>query len=64
MPKLNGRDTFFAMQEIDAKVPVILASGFLRDEALKEMKDAGLAGFIAKPYRANNLGLAVKKAMN
>ena len=55
MPEMNGSDAFFKMKEIDEHCRVIISSGFTKDENLREMKQAGLAGFIQKPFRNNEL---------
>ncbi|MDC7234027.1 MAG: response regulator [Spirochaetales bacterium] len=55
MPGMNGSDAFFAMKETDPDCKVIISSGFTKDENLKEMKDAGLSGYIQKPFKRNEL---------
>jgi PAS domain S-box-containing protein len=55
MPKMNGRETFYKMKEIDPDCKIIISSGFTKDENLKDMKKDGLAGFIDKPFRAIEL---------
>ena len=55
MPKMNGSDAFWKMKAIDEKCKVIISSGFTKDESLSELKKAGLAGFIQKPFRVAEL---------
>jgi len=55
MPVMNGRDCFAALRRIDPAVPVVVSSGFTREEDLKEMKLEGLNGFIRKPYLSSSL---------
>ncbi len=50
MPVMNGRDCFNSIRDIDPAACVILTSGFSHDEDLRTMKNAGLDGFIRKPY--------------
>ncbi|MFP4445348.1 MAG: PAS domain S-box protein, partial [Desulfosudaceae bacterium] len=52
MPEMNGRECFFALRQMAPEIPVLLSSGFTRDEDRQEMEAAGLNGFIQKPYRA------------
>lgn len=63
MPVMNGKDAFREMQRINPEVKVLLASGFARDEDISEMKHAGLAGYISKPYRSVDLSIAIGKAL-
>ncbi|HLT40089.1 MAG TPA: PAS domain-containing protein [Enhygromyxa sp.] len=51
MPEMNGHDAFAAMQQIDAAVPIVVCSGYAADEAVRNLRDHGLAGFLPKPYR-------------
>ena len=59
MPKMNGRDCFFKLKEINKNVQIILSSGFSRKEDVDEMTNSGLAGFVKKPYRRIDLSLAL-----
>jgi len=55
MPKINGSDTFYKLREIDSNCKVIISSGFTREESIAELKAAGLAGFIKKPFKSREL---------
>lgn len=59
MPEMNGHDCFFAMQEIDAAIPVILISGYSNSSDVEEMKTAGLKGVLKKPFNRAVLSQAV-----
>ncbi|MFT5441217.1 MAG: two-component system cell cycle sensor histidine kinase/response regulator CckA [Myxococcota bacterium] len=50
MPKLSGFETFQALREIRADVPVILVSGYSEESAAAELSGVGLAGFLQKPF--------------
>lgn len=64
MPEMNGRDCFEAMRGIRPDIPVLLSSGYTRDEDLQIMSAAGLNGFIRKPFSVHSLSLAVSDAMS
>lgn len=49
MPKMGGSDAFRKLKEIDPDVQVLLSSGYTQNE--RGGLDAGVAGFLAKPYR-------------
>jgi CheY-like chemotaxis protein len=55
MPGLTGEETFGRLREIDPGVPVILSSGYDRDEAKGRFGAGSPAGFIQKPYRPEQL---------
>lgn len=59
MPDMIGRDCFAELKKIRPDVKVLLASGFSREEDLREMKEQGLAGFISKPYQGVELSQKV-----
>jgi len=63
MPQMNGRDCFMAMKKIRPEVRAILSSGFSREEEIIAMKEAGLKGFIHKPYRIVTLSQVVSEAL-
>lgn len=64
MPKMNGRDCFLKIKEIKQDVRVILSSGFSREEELQPMMDAGLTGFIRKPFRSVELAQIVHTVLS
>jgi PAS domain S-box-containing protein len=51
MPNMNGEETFMALRKISSDVPILLSSGFGREEIAKRSGGMDLAGFIQKPYR-------------
>jgi CheY-like chemotaxis protein len=63
MPVMGGRQAFDLMRAHDPKVPVILFSGFVKEEDLLEMKAAGLRGFLRKPVRQKELADAIGGAL-
>ena len=63
MPVMNGRDCFKELLKLDPEVTAVLSSGFTREEDLKDMLDAGLKGFIRKPYSKAGLSRIVSEAL-
>lgn len=55
MPIMNGHEAFFKMKEIDNNCRVIISSGFTNNNRTNELMEAGLCGFIKKPYRIHDL---------
>ncbi|MCD4651072.1 MAG: PAS domain S-box protein, partial [Candidatus Cloacimonetes bacterium] len=63
MPEMSGREIFPKIREIDNKCKVIISSGFSKAEDVKELIDAGLAGFIRKPYSQFELSRLLSKIL-
>jgi signal transduction histidine kinase/ActR/RegA family two-component response regulator len=63
MPGMNGRDAFRVMRDIDASVPVIMASGRL-DEAIEaELLQLGIHAVMHKPFDAEALSQVLRQAV-
>jgi len=63
MPHLDGGQAFLQMREVNAKVPVVLTSGYSEQEVLAEFVGRGLAGFLPKPYQASQFKDVLRLAM-
>jgi len=50
MPRMNGRDAFFEMKALNKNVKALLISGFSIDGEAQGLLDAGMKGFIQKPF--------------
>jgi CheY-like chemotaxis protein len=55
MPHMNGEETFRELSRIDARVPVVLMSGFTENDTVDRFAGKGLAGFIQKPFDRKQL---------
>jgi two-component system cell cycle sensor histidine kinase/response regulator CckA len=55
MPFMDGEETFRRLREINPEVVVLLSTGFMAQERVDRMLAAGLAGFIRKPHRPDEL---------
>jgi CheY-like chemotaxis protein len=55
MPRMDGREAFGQIRNIQSNIPVILFSGFSEGESLHESLGDGLAGFIQKPFDLRDL---------
>jgi signal transduction histidine kinase len=55
MPRMDGQETFKELRRIQPGVRVVLASGYSDQEISQRFQNAGLAGFIEKPYRVETL---------
>jgi two-component system, cell cycle sensor histidine kinase and response regulator CckA len=55
MPQMDGEETFREFCRIDARVPVVLMSGFTENDTVDRFAGKGLAGFIQKPFDRQRL---------
>jgi len=63
MPRMDGKEAFRRMKELDPGVRVILSSGYNEQEAIQQFIGRGLAGFIQKPYQLKTLVDALDRAL-
>ncbi len=64
LPKLGGYETFLKMREINASIPVIIASGYNDPDAKLAIETAGAHLFIQKPYRFNHILKVVREVID
>ncbi len=55
MPVMSGEETLARMKSLRAGAPIILSSGYSETEAARRFEGKGLAGFLQKPYKAEDL---------
>jgi PAS domain S-box-containing protein len=63
MPVMAGREAFEAMRQVNPAVRAILSSGYSLNEEVQSILDAGVLGFVSKPYRQAELARAVAEAL-
>jgi PAS domain S-box-containing protein len=63
MPRMDGAEAFREMRQVRPDVVVLLSSGFAAQEAMAGFEGKGLAGFVRKPFRADDLLAAVFTAV-
>ena len=62
-PGMNGRQTYEEIIRFHPDQKAIIASGFSENDDIKASIQLGAGGFIKKPYSMNQLGRAVKEAL-
>jgi CheY-like chemotaxis protein len=55
MPFMDGEETFSRLRAIHSEVVVLLSTGFMAQERVDRMLAAGMAGFLRKPHRPDEL---------
>jgi CheY-like chemotaxis protein len=63
MPEMDGHKAFFRLKEIDPKVKVLLSSGYVSEENVRSVLDAGAVGFLKKPYRMVDLAKKLREIL-
>ena len=60
----NGGKTFFQLKRINANVKVIIASGYAKNQQIREIMEQGCSGFIQKPFGINELSQKIMNVLN
>lgn len=63
LPEMDGWEILAAIREIDAEMPVILASGYDQSQAMNGRRNDLLQAFLHKPYRQADLKAAIARAL-
>ena len=63
MPFMDGEETFRRLRDINPNVVVLLSTGFMAQERVDRMLAAGMAGFLRKPHRPDELLARVQAAL-
>ncbi len=61
MPVMGGRETITKLREIDNNIPIIVSSGFAKEEDFLQMTIQGISGSLQKPFRREELAKIVAK---
>jgi PAS domain S-box-containing protein len=64
MPGMGGRETFEKLKELNPQVRAILSTGYSEDERARQMLAMGVKSFVQKPYRIDDLALAVRRVLD
>jgi PAS domain S-box-containing protein len=63
MPRMDGREAFQAMHDLDPSIPVVLSSGYTEGDSLQTLSGQDPAGFIQKPYQIKELRLLIQRVL-
>ena len=63
MPFMDGEETFGRLRGINPDVVVLLSTGFIAQERLDRMVAAGMAGFLRKPHRPDEMVAHVRRVL-
>jgi len=63
MPGLGGEEVFRRIRQRFRDIPILLMSGYTRDDATRNLRQFHRAGFIQKPFNPSELREAVKSLL-
>ncbi len=63
MPRMGGIAAFHNLRQLDTDVKIILSSGYDEQDAISTLAGEGLADFIQKPYRMEQLISKIRKVL-
>jgi two-component system, cell cycle sensor histidine kinase and response regulator CckA len=55
MPKQGGLETFDQISALKPDMPIVLCSGYSKEDSIADFEGKGLAGFMQKPYGLDHL---------
>ncbi|MGL1890874.1 MAG: PAS domain S-box protein [Spirochaetaceae bacterium] len=64
MPKMNGRDVFYALKEINPDIKVLICSGFSKDINIEKLIEDGVSAFMQKPYKKIDISMKIKEILS
>jgi two-component system cell cycle sensor histidine kinase/response regulator CckA len=64
LPGMDSKDVFRAIRQRRADLPVVLMSGYHKEEAVKNSSGMGLAGFIHKPFTMDVLVAELRSVLS
>ncbi|MEW6510999.1 MAG: PAS domain S-box protein [Bacteroidota bacterium] len=64
MPGMGGPETFDKLKSMNPDVRVILSTGYSQDERARDLLARGVKAFVQKPYRIDDLAVAVRRVLD
>ena len=64
MPKLGGHQTFYKIKELDPNAKVLLSSGYVSEEEVKDLLEQGAKGFLPKPHRIAVMAAEIRRILD
>lgn len=63
MPKMSGAEAFRKLRAVRPDVPILITSGYSEEVTVQQFQEAGLVGFIQKPYRGSELRMKLLEVL-
>jgi DNA-binding NarL/FixJ family response regulator len=63
MPRMGGVACFKEIRAFNPEAKVLISSGFTQEGSMEELWEAGIVGFVKKPYHRAELARIVAQAL-
>jgi CheY-like chemotaxis protein len=63
MPRQGGHQTFYKIKALDPKANILLSSGYVSDEEVNDLLEAGARGFLPKPHRLATIAREIRRIL-
>lgn len=63
MPNMSGKDSYIEMKKIFPSVKVLVISGFKHDQRVREIRNLGVNGYLAKPFTMVELSRKIAEVL-
>ena len=64
MPNMAGDEAYRLIRQISRDVPIVLSSGFTRQDAAKSLRESKYTVFLQKPYRVKQLRATLRQLLD
>ncbi len=64
MPVMGGKEVFMNIHAIDPSLPIIISSGFSREEDQEMLRQLGVSAFLRKPFHRVELAEMISKLLS
>jgi signal transduction histidine kinase/CheY-like chemotaxis protein len=63
MPVMNGTECFNALRKLDSSLPIVLATGYAKDQDIQTLLEGAHVRFLRKPYDRDGLAEALAELL-
>lgn len=63
MPQMNGEETFLELRRMRDGIPIVISSGYMKEEVVERLLGTNSATFLQKPYRTTELLSALREVL-
>ena len=64
MPKASGHQAFYRIKELDPNATVLLSSGYVCEEEVRDLLEQGANGCLPKPHRLPEVTRVIRKLLD
>jgi CheY-like chemotaxis protein len=64
MPGMDGEETYHALREREAGLPILITSGYAQGDVTERLMGAGACGMVYKPYKSEKLVAEIRRTID